>query len=201
MIFSRGLKARLRPKQFHKFYRINYQILSPQIRLLDEKGVQIGIVGKIEALQKAKEFGVDVVEIAPNAKPPVAKLIDYKKFKYQEARKERESKKNVKHVGVKEVRLRPFIEQHDFDTWLKRATKFIADGNQVKINVLFKGRELGRKQFGFEVLNRFIKSLAGVKVVREPRMEGRVLAAMVVPDKKGEAHAETKNEKSSSQAV
>ncbi|MCL4200813.1 translation initiation factor IF-3 [Patescibacteria group bacterium] len=169
---------------------MNYQILSPEIRLLDEKGVQIGIVSKLEALQKAKEFGVDVVEIAPNAKPPVAKLIDYKKFKYQEARKERESKKNVKNVGVKEVRLRPFIEQHDFDTWLKRATEFIEKGNQVKINVLFKGRELGRKQFGYEVLNRFVHSLEGVKIVREPRMEGRVLAAMVVPNKKGEGKEE-----------
>jgi len=180
----------LRPKPTHKFYKINYQILSPEIRLLDEKGVQIGIVSKLEALQKAKEFGVDVVEIAPNAKPPVAKLIDYKKFKYQEARKERESKKNVKNVGVKEVRLRPFIEQHDFDTWLKRATEFIEKENHVKINVLFKGRELGRKQFGYEVLNRFVHALEGVKIVREPRMEGRVLAAMVVPNKKGEGKEE-----------
>lgn len=176
----------MRPKQTHKFNRINYQILSPTIRLLDDKGIQVGIVSKLEALQKAKEFGVDVVEIAPNAKPPVAKLIDYKKFKYQEAKKERESKKNVKNVGVKEIRLRPFIEQHDFDTRLKRATEFIEKGNQVKINVLFKGRELGRKQFGFEVLNKFIKSIPGIKLVREPRMEGRVLAAMVVPDKKGD---------------
>lgn len=176
----------MRPKQTHKFYRINYQILSPTIRLLDDKGIQVGIVSKLEALQKAKEFGVDVVEIAPNAKPPVAKLIDYKKFKYQEAKKERESKKNVKNVGVKEIRLRPFIEQHDFDTRLKRATEFIEKGNQVKINVLFKGRELGRKQFGFEILHKFIKSIPGTKLVREPRMEGRVLAAMVVPDKKGD---------------
>ena len=169
-----------------KLYRLNYQILSPQIRLLDEAGKQIGVLSKIEALQKAKEMGLDVVEVAPNAKPPVAKLIDYKKFKYQEAKKERESKKSVKHVGVKEVRLRPFIDQHDFDTWLKKAQEFIDKGNQVKINVLFKGRELGRKQFGFDVLKRFIEQLEGTKIVREPRMEGRVLAAMVVPDKKGE---------------
>lgn len=160
---------------------------------MDEKGVQIGIVSKLEALQKAKENGVDVVEIASNAKPPVAKLIDYKKFKYQEAKKEREGRKNVKHVGVKEVRLRPFIDQHDFDTWIKRATKFIADGNQVKINVLYKGRELGRKEFGFQIMKRFISELPGIKMVREPRMEGRVLAAMVVPDKKGETHAEEEN--------
>ena len=164
--------------------------MSPTIRLLDEKGNQIGVVSKIEALQKAKELNLDVVEIAGNAKPPVAKLIDYKKFKYQESKKERESRKNVKNVGVKEVRLRPFIEAHDFDTRLKRAQEFIDDGNQVKINVMFKGRELGRKQFGFEVMNRFIASLKGAKVVREPRMEGRTLATMAVPDKKGEKNAE-----------
>ncbi len=173
-----------------KFYKINYQIQSPTIRLLDDKGAQIGIVSKIEALQKAKELGLDVVEISASAKPPVAKLIDYKKFKYQEARKERESKKTQKNVGVKEIRLRPFIGQHDFDTRLKRANEFLADGNQVKITVLYKGRELGRKQFGFEVLNRFIKDLGVVKLVREPRMEGRSLAAMVVHEKKTDVEIE-----------
>lgn len=153
---------------------------------MDEKGNQIGIVSKLEALQKAKELSLDVVEIAGNAKPPVAKLIDFKKFKYQESKKERESRKNVKNVGVKEVRLRPFIEQHDFDTRLKRAQEFIDDGNQVKVTVMFKGRELGRKQFGFEVMNRFMKSVVGAKTVRDPRMEGRVLASMLVPNKKGD---------------
>lgn len=159
---------------------------------MDEAGKQIGIVSKIEALQKAKELGLDVVEIAPNAKPVVAKLIDYKKFRYQESKKEREAKKSQKNVGVKEIRLRPFIEQHDFDTRLRKAEEFLEKGNQVKINVMFKGRELGRRQFGFEVLNRFIKSLGVVKLVREPRMEGRVLAAMVVHEKKTEAKEETK---------
>jgi translation initiation factor IF-3 len=179
----------LKGKQL-KFYKINYQIQSPTIRLLDDKGAQIGIVSKLEALQKAKELGLDVVEVASSAKPPVAKLIDYKKFKYQEARKERESKKTQKNVGVKEIRLRPFIGQHDFDTRLKRALEFLEDGNQVKITVLYKGRELGRKQFGFEVLTKFIKELGVIKVVREPRMEGRSLAAMVVNDKKGETEEE-----------
>jgi len=179
----------LKRKQL-KYYRINYQIQSPQIRLLDEKGNQIGIVSKLEALQKAKELGVDIVEIAGNAKPPVAKLIDYKKFKYQESKKERESKKNTKNVGVKEVRLRPFMGQHDFDTRLDKARDFLEEGNQVKINVLFKGRELGRKQFGFDMIQRFIGQLTEVKVVRHPHMEGRTLAATVVPDKKKEAKAE-----------
>lgn len=168
----------------YKHYRLNYQIASPTIRLLDENGKQIGVVSKIEALQKAKELNIDVVEIAPNAKPPVAKLIDFKKFKYQEAKKERESRKSQKNVSVKEIRLRPFIGQHDFDTRLKQATEFVKDGNQVKLTLFFRGREITRKEFGFDVMKRFIGGLDGCKVVREPRLEGKLLVAMVVPNKK-----------------
>lgn len=168
----------------HKFYRLNYQITSPELRLLDENGKQIGVVSKIEALQKAKELGIDIVEIAPNAKPPVAKLIDFKKFKYQEAKKERESRRSQKNVGVKEVRLAPFIGQHDFETRLKQAGEFLDNGNQLKISIMFRGRVITRKEFGFEVMNRFIGSLEQVKVVRPPHMEGRTLVAMVVNDKK-----------------
>jgi translation initiation factor IF-3 len=168
--------------KFH--YRINYQITSPQLRLLDEAGKQIGILSKLEALQKAKELNLDVVEIAPKAVPPVAKLIDYKKFKYQEQKKERESKKSQKNVGVKEIRLRPFIGQHDFDTRVTQAKEFLKDGNQVKINVIFKGREITRKEFGYNVIKRFITGLESVKIVKEPHMEGKALVTMVVPEKK-----------------
>ena len=149
-------------------------------------GKQIGLVSKIEALQKAKELGVDVVEIAPDAKPAVAKLIDYKKFKYQEAKKDRESKKSQKNVGVKEVRLRPFIGQHDLDTRLRQASVFLEEGNQLKISVFFRGREITRKEFGYEVVKKFLAQLESVKIVREPHMEGRTLATMVVADKKKE---------------
>jgi len=158
--------------------------VSPQVRLLDEEGKQIGVVSKIEALQKAKELNIDVVEIAPNANPPVAKLIDFKKFKYQEQKKERENRKSQKNVDVKEVRLRPFIGQHDFDTRLKQTQDWLADGNQIKVSVIFKGREITRKEFGFDVMKRFIDSLESVKVVREPHLEGKILAAMIVPSKK-----------------
>lgn len=168
----------------YKHYRLNYQISSPQVRLLDEEGKQIGIVSRIEALQKAKELDVDVVEVAPKATPPVAKLIDFKKFKYLEAKKDRESRKNQKNVGVKEVRLRPFIGQHDFDTRLNKAKEFLADGNQLKVNVFFRGREITKKEFGYTVMKRFLGGLENVKVVREPHMEGRVLVAMVVNESK-----------------
>jgi translation initiation factor IF-3 len=167
-------------------YRLNYQITSPQLRLLDEDGKQIGVVTKLEALQKAKELNIDVVEISANANPPVAKLIDFKKFKYQEAKKERESKKNQKNVGVKEIRLRPFIGQHDFDTRLAKAQDFLKDGNQVKIVVFFRGREITRKEFGFEVMKKFIASLESIRIVREGHLEGRTLVSMVVADKKKE---------------
>jgi translation initiation factor IF-3 len=168
----------------HKFYRINYQITSPTLRLLDEDGKQIGVVSKIEALQKARELSLDVVEIASKAKPPVAKLIDYKKFKYQESKKERENKKKQKNVGIKELRLRPFIGQHDFDTRIVQAKEWLSEGNQVKINVMFKGREITRREFGFAVINRFVTTVGAEKTVREPHFEGRVLSATVVGEKK-----------------
>lgn len=151
--------------------------------MLDETGKQIGLVSKIEALQKAKELGVDVVEIAPTAKPPVAKLIDFKKFRYQEAKKERDSRKSQKNVGVKEIRLRPFIGQHDLETRVKQAKEFLTDGNQVKINVMFRGRENLRKEFGFAVIKKFISALEKVKVVREPHFEGRALSATLANSK------------------
>lgn len=168
----------------YKHHRLNYQILSPTVRLLDEEGKQIGIVTKLEALQKAKELDLDVVEIAPQAVPPVAKLIDFKKFKYQEAKKDRDMKKSQKNVGVKEIRLRPFIGQHDFDTRVNQANDFLADGNQVKLSLFFRGREITRKEFGFDVMKRFIAGLESARVVHEPHLEGKVLAAMVVPNKK-----------------
>jgi len=181
----------------YRHYRLNYQIASQQLRLLDENGKQIGVVTKIEALQRAKELGIDVVEIAPNAKPPVAKLIDFKKFKYQEAKKERESRKSQKNVGVKEVRLRPFIGVHDFETRKTQAQEFLNDGNQLKIVVFFRGREITRKEFGFDVMKRFISGLESVRTVREPHMEGRTLVSMVVADKK----KSYENQKDSSKTV
>ncbi len=166
-----------------KHYRVNYQITSPTVRLLDESGKQVGIVSKIEALQKAREFELDVVEIGPKAQPPVAKLIDYKKFKYQEAKKERDNKKNTKNVTLKEVRLRPFIGDHDLETRRKQTIDWLNGGNQVKINVVLKGRELTKKEFGSQVLSKFLNRLEQIKVVREAHWEGKVLSATVIQTK------------------
>ncbi len=167
-----------------KYYRLNYFIQAPELRLLDETGKQIGIVSKLEALQKARELGVDIVEIAPHAKPPVAKLIDFKKFKYLESKKLREEKKKQKHVGVKEVRLRPFTGEHDLEVKLKQARQFLVEGNQLRIAIAFRGREITHKEFGFDMLNKFINRLEEVKIVRPAHFEGKILTSMLVYEKK-----------------
>ena len=153
--------------------------------MLDEKGKQIGIKDKAEALKLAQSENKDLVEIAPKAKPPVVKLIDFKKFKYLEAKKERDARRNVKHVGVKEIRLSPFMQDHDFNTRIKQAEAFLKQGNQLKISLPFKGRAIVHKEFGMKMIEKAIKHLEDrSKVIRAPYFEGRVLVAMLMATKK-----------------
>jgi translation initiation factor IF-3 len=167
-----------------KFYRLNYQIVAQTIRLLDENGKQIGIISKQDALKKAQAEEKDLVEIAPHAQPPVVKLIDFKKFKYLEAKKEREQRKNIKHVGVKEIRLSPFMGQHDYQVRIGQAEEFLKDGNQLKISLPFRGREITHKEFGYAMINKAIGDLLKVgKSVKNPYMEGRVLVTILAPSK------------------
>lgn len=171
-------------RKFTKFYRLNYQITASQVRLLDDTGKQIGVVDKIEALKRAQAEQKDLVEIAPHAKPPVVKLIDFKKFKYLEAKKEREGRKNVKNVGMKEIRLSPFIGEHDFKTRVGKGQEFLKDGNQVKISVPFRGREIAHKEFGMATMQKAILSLGDIsKVTRPPYFEGKTLVCMLTPSK------------------
>ena len=167
-----------------KFYRINYQIQAPKIRLIDEKGSQIGIKDKLEALKLAQSENKDLVEIGPNAKPPVVKIIDFKKFKYLEAKKDREARKKVKNVSLKEIRLSPFMGAHDLETRVAQAKEFLRSGNQLKISVPFRGREITKKEFGMEIINRAINQLSEVsKVVKTPYFEGRVLVSILASQK------------------
>lgn len=167
-----------------KFYRINYQINALQVRLIDEKGSQIGIKDKLEALKMAQAQSKDLVEIAPNAKPPVVKIIDFKKFKYLEAKKERESRKKVKHVTIKEIRLSPFMGNHDLQTRLNQGKEFLKEGNQLKITVPFRGREITKKEFGMEIIKRAINDLSDIsRIIKEPYFEGRVLVAILASQK------------------
>ncbi len=163
-----------------KFYRLNYQIRASQIRLLDETGKQIGIVKIEDALRKAQQEQKDLVEIAPKAQPPVVKLIDFKKFKYIQAKKEREAKRKVKNVDIKGIRLSPFMAENDFNNKMKQAENFLKEGNQLKIMIPFKGRSISHKEFGMQIVNKAIEYLKPIsKVVKLPYFEGRVLVTIL----------------------
>lgn len=170
-------------------------IQAKEIRLLDEAGKQIGIFSRDEAVNMAKSEGKDLVEIAPNAQPPVCKIIDFKKFRYQEKKKDREIRKKTRPVELKQIRLRPFIGEHDFNVRINKAKEFITDGDRVKIIVQFAGRQLGHKEFGFKIIDQVTAAIADcAKRERDPKFEGKQLTAYFIP-KKGEKHAESENEK------
>lgn len=199
MSLSKSFRKRFFQKG--KFYRINYNIVAQTVRLLDETGKQIGIFSRNEALRKAKEKGVDLVEIAPTAQPPVCKIIDFKKFRYLESKKERESKRKAKNVELKQIMLSPFIGEHDFFTKQNLSRKFLTDGHRLKVAVKFTGRQLSKKEFGFETIKRLIRSLEDLaKIEREPHFEGHLLVAQLIPVKK-RVNYEVKNQESSRQKI
>lgn len=179
--------------------RTNERIRVPEVRLIDEDGTHIGVVRTREALEMARERGLDLVEVQPNAVPPVCRLMDYGKFRYEESRRERESRKKQKTVAVKEVRLRPKIDDHDLATKGRQALRFLQAGDKVKISVLFRGREMAHQDIGLGLLNQLAEQLAPVAVVDQaPRMEGRSMVMMLSPKppapERGEADRPEANE-------
>lgn len=168
-----------------KYYKINQYIQAQEVRVVDEDGKQIGVMPIFNAIQKAREAGVDLIEIAPGAKPPVCKIIDFKKFKYIEAKKEQEGKKAQKGGGVKEIQLSPFIARNDFLNRIKRTREFIEENNKVKVRVRFKGREMNKKDFGFRLIAEMAKELEGIAVKEnEPKFFGREISVIFGPQKK-----------------
>lgn len=168
-----------------RFYKINERIFANSLRVLDEEGKQIGILDKSEALEKARTLGMDLVEIAPLAKPPVARIIDFKKFLYQEEKKKREEKKKAKTSDTKEVRLGPFMNDHDLEVMVNRAKEFLGDNDKVRLVVRFTGRQMAHPEFGHQVIRRAIDSLSELsKVDKDPKFEGRQLIAMLSPERK-----------------
>lgn len=144
------------------------------MRLIAPDGEQIGVVSTKEALQKAEGFGLDLVEVAPNSKPPVCRIMDFGKYKYEQSKKEKISKKKQHVITVKEIRLRPRTDEHDLETKLRHTRKFLEQRNKVKITILFKGREMAYQDFGTELMQRILKLLEDIsKVESEPKMEGR----------------------------
>ena len=163
---------------------INEQIRDREIRLIGEDGAQLGSMSAREAIKIAQEAELDLVKIAPAAKPPVCKIIDYGKYKYEQARKEKEAKKKQKTVEVKEVRLSPNIDTNDLNTKINNAKKFISKGNKVKVTLRFRGREMAHVQQSKHILDDFAETLADVAVVEKPaKMEGRAMS-MVLAEKR-----------------
>ena len=156
---------------------INEQIRDREIRLIGEDGLQLGILSSREAMMFAREAELDLVKIAPQAKPPVCKIIDYGKYRYELARKEKEAKKKQKTIEVKEVRLSPNIDSNDLNTKIASARKFIEKGNKVKVTLRFRGREMAHVQSSRHILDEFAKALEDIALVDKPaKMEGRSMA-------------------------
>ena len=153
---------------------INTQIKAKEVQLIGDNGEKLGIVSLSEALEKAGEKNLDLVLVAPNANPVVCKIMNYGKYKFEQAKKEKEAKKKQKVLEVKELRVTPNIEEHDFGFKAKNARKFLTDGNKVKITVRFRGREVNNSKAGEVVLNKFIEDLEDIATVEKPpKLEGR----------------------------
>lgn len=168
------------PKPQGKYYRINFNIPGGDLLVVDAKGEKLGVMSKEEALNKAKEAGLDLVEIAPMAKPPVAKIIEFQKFKYEETKKEQAAKKHAREVELKEIWLTPRIAEHDLMTRLKRVEEFIGENNKVMFRVKFKGREMAHVDIGFDLLKRVMEILGDkIGIERDAKLEGRSITLII----------------------
>lgn len=166
-----------------KELQINEEIREKEVRLIDDEGNQVGVVPKARALEMAYEKKLDLVSVAPNSKPPVCRIMDYGKYRYEMLKKEKEAKKKQKVISVKELRLTPNIESHDLQTKANNAIKFLDNGDRVKVSVRFRGREMGHTEIGKEVLEDFVNLVSEHGVVdKKPKMEGRSMVMFLSPD-------------------
>ena len=189
------MQADGRPSAFFMFHsgegtiiskelRINEEVRCKEVRLIDDAGQQLGVMPPKEAAKIAAEKGLDLVEIAPTANPPVCRIMDYGKYRYEQSKREKEAKKNQKVISVKEVKLRPNIEDHDFQTKARNAAKFLASGDKVKVTIMFRGREITHPELGQELCERFAEELSGVSKVEKPaKVEGRNMIMILAPAK------------------
>ena len=163
-------------------HQLNEEIRDSEIRLIGSDGEQLGIMSAAQALQIADEQGLDLVKISPQANPPVCKLMDYGKFRFEQSKREKEARKNQHVVEIKEVRMSPGIDVGDFNTKLKNAQKFLTEGNRVKVSVRFRGREMAHTEIGRDLLLRFAEQAGEVAVMeKEPKMEGRNMSIFLAP--------------------
>jgi translation initiation factor IF-3 len=181
---KRAIRRPIRPAQpaTKEGPRINEEIRVREVQLIDSTGHNLGVTDTQLALQKAQEAGLDLVEIAPNSSPPVCKILDYGKYKYQAQKKAAEARKKQKVVEVKEIKLRPMIDDHDYDVKMRSMQRFFEEGDKVKVTLRFRGREMAHQELGYQLLNRVKDdTLKIAKVEQEPRFEGRQVVMVLAP--------------------
>ncbi|MBI4126030.1 MAG: translation initiation factor IF-3 [Deltaproteobacteria bacterium] len=165
--------------------RVNRRIRVPEVRLIGHDGTQFGVLATFEALRRAEEVGLDLVEIAPTARPPVCKVMDYGKYKYEQSKKKHEAKRHQVVVKIKEIKMRPATDEHDFQIKLKQILKFLEHGDKVRVTLRFRGREMAHNEIGQARMKRVMTDVAGKGEVEQmPKMEGKQLFMMLAPAKK-----------------
>ena len=176
-----------------KSNRLNEEITAPQVRLLGPEGEQLGVVSIRDALAQADEAELDLVEIAPTAEPPVCRIMDFGKFKYQEAKRQHEAKLKQKQIQIKEVKLRPGTDENDYQIKMRNMVRFLGEGDKVKVTLRFRGREMSHQEFGMRQLERVKADLEDIGSVEQmPKMEGRQMVMVIAPVKKAAAAAKPK---------
>jgi translation initiation factor IF-3 len=162
--------------------RINDAIRAREVRLIDENGQNVGVVSRFDAMERATQAGLDLVEVSPDAEPPVCKILDFGKFKYQEQKKAAEARKNQKIVEIKEIKMRPSIDDHDYDVKMRAIRRFFEEGDKVKVTLRFRGREMAHQELGYQLLQKVKGDLVELsKVESEPRLEGRQMVMVLAP--------------------
>lgn len=165
--------------------RINREIRAPRVRVIDRDGHQLGVLTLMDAIHRAEQVGLDLVEIAPTADPPVCKIIDFGKYRYQQTKKEKESKKSQHQVKVKEIKVKPNTDDHDLQTKLRHAREFITEGDKVKITCVFRGREMAHPEFGERIVQKFCDDMADIATLESPaKMFGKSLTVVLTPGAK-----------------
>jgi translation initiation factor IF-3 len=164
--------------------RINERIRVPEVRLIDENGQQVGIMRTQEALRQAQDRDLDLVEVAPDAKPPVCRILDYSKYKYEQNQKQKAARKHQQQINVREIKFRPKIAQHDYDTKKGHVERFLKGRDKVKVTIMFRGREMAHPERGEMILNRLAEDLGDLAVVEQrPQQDGRNMTMMLAPQK------------------
>ena len=164
--------------------RINERIRVPEVRLIDDAGQQVGIMKTSEALARAQERDLDLVEVAPEARPPVCRILDYSKYKYEQAQKQKAARKHQQQIVIREIKLRPKIAQHDYDTKKGHVLRFLNHKDKVKVTIMFRGREMAHPERGEMLLNRLVEDLGDVAVVdQRPQQDGRNMTMLLSPSK------------------